>query len=1117
MANDNYTKYMEMLRNPKINKHLLIAEILSSLSFDELQKFKRRMPKMFHGLLKVPKLKRKCFDEVFVKGQVLSKESVDIYGSMTFVLLNNASELNKYIEIKDQLIQATAISSYKEAYSLLDKIEKYVSASMFGTYYGLRLKRLEKGITETTNLYNEIYKINSALRYFTTICLKTSHIDLPIEQDVERLYQSFQGDDEIRDFITATAFPFKKTNGDKWLRLLLATSLIDLYEGFIFQLQCLPKGKLNDEHIRELVTKLAGAIDDIRLQRLYALINNGKTLESFKDITEEIGIIEDYYSGEYNHVIQKGREYLKIHPLCATILNIYHKSCIKMGHMTEDLFSEDSLAGRLHNLHYESITNGPISESCRVLLRSLSIAWHQIPEIKQIYHNFKDLDSEGSIYENYWRYSLLPEIKDALFFNSIEGAVDYLDTSGYNNEFSSVVEILRGAKKDYYNQTRRLLYGFPNSDIHAYRGEIEADEPTPLVMNYAVSQLFKRLIELGSTADAVSLYVRYRIENPHIKIDIEKKEILRLMTDPKDAKIADQLTLSIFYTMIGAETYKRYLAYKRFLKSNKLRRASEIEELNTPKLIYFIGKVVDRAVLNLHILEFETEEDVVNERIELCKKIYTITKDKTYSDEITTLIKEQEVTALAQEVNDSKIHVDVQSLISGELSEVKILFESYLQVDDDLEIYEQESVEGLLNSLQNHNDPKSTIESDELPSVRYKKVIFNLMFLSIRDKFLLDPIYGLDKYLSARIRHGTLLTQLRNHFFAYSLVTNKKTGGDYERNSPWTQHKLATLSDDAQNVINERLLHFTMWLDDQLKAIKDEVIQIKTERIKGAPKGLFDYSFEKMANLINELGGHTYDSFEAFVYSAVDLLWKWTGLVLESVRNFFRQYEEMVLKMLTELQIDVIRAMQDAPLLIAIFKDAITDCRRDFQTDIAVVTDWFKLEQSKVRTFNVRQAVDTSLAVINKMNQNALAFSKISITDNSTYNGKRFNAIHDIFHDMMNNILGYEAKRPHCKGKSEINIARKGNKLRIIVSNPIDDIDIQELERIVEAQKNIPELIASGKTRHENNSGCIKIYSTVMYTLGSGNRYENVIENNRFSAHIEIDTKNLQYNEDTDS
>lgn len=124
MANLNYTKYIGMLRDPKVNKHLLIAEVLSSFSFDELQTFKRRMPKMFHSLLKVPKLRRKCFDDVFVKGRVLSKESVDIYGSMAFIVLNNASELNNYLKIKNQLIHATAIGSYNDAYSLLDKIER---------------------------------------------------------------------------------------------------------------------------------------------------------------------------------------------------------------------------------------------------------------------------------------------------------------------------------------------------------------------------------------------------------------------------------------------------------------------------------------------------------------------------------------------------------------------------------------------------------------------------------------------------------------------------------------------------------------------------------------------------------------------------------------------------------------------------------------------------------------------------------------------------------------------------------------------------------------------------------------------------------------------------------
>ena len=118
---------------------------------------------------------------------------------------------------------------------------------------------------------------------------------------------------------------------------------------------------------------------------------------------------------------------------------------------------------------------------------------------------------------------------------------------------------------------------------------------------------------------------------------------------------------------------------------------------------------------------------------------------------------------------------------------------------------------------------------------------------------------------------------------------------------------------------------------------------------------------------------------------------------------------------------------------------------------------------------------------------------------------------------MMNNILGYETIRPNLKGKGNIQISNVDGKLSIILSNPVGASDINELKRVIEEQKNFPSLIAGGKTRRENNSGCVKIYSTVMYTLGSGNYYENKLENGSFVAHILINDSNLIYYEDTDS
>lgn len=1117
MGQTNVNKYISLLSNQRVNKFNLIAEVLSTLSFDELQAFKRKTPVIYKGLLMVSYLKRKNFADIFTKGKVLWKDAKDLYGAIAFVILNNAKEINHYIQLKEKLDFAAATQQYKEAYVLLDQIEKEVSVSMMGTYYLLKLTRLDKGITVSTQLYNKICKENGVLSYISNIAFKSASVDLPFETEIEGKYRAIRGEGEISDFFTTFAFPFKQTKDFTWMRLLIYTSLIDLYEGYIFQLHCLSNDELKTASQKRMIKELASIIQDKRLHRLYALTNNGSTLPGFVDYAEERDLIERYYLGDYNYVFTKGQNYLKRNPLEPTIIDVFYKSCIKLDQVPEDIYSDESLAGRIHNFYAMALMNDDISEACRVQLRSICIAWYMIPSLRQIYQSFYDIESkrEGSIYKNHWRYSLVPEIRDSLFFNNDQEALEYLDASGYIMGHSAQTDILERKKEDIFNQTYKLLYGFTDYEIQTYRNEIEEGEHTPLITGCVTSQLFDRLIKTGQYAEAISLYVKCRLDNPFIVIHIDRHEIGKLLTDKEDSKIPNQLEMAVFYTMIGAEVYKRYLAYKRYLKQAHLKRASEIDDISAPALLYFIGMVADRNVLTLHVAEFDKEEDIANERIELCKKLFKATNEKKYADEITTLIKEQEVMALAQQVNDSKIHVDVQSLINSGLSNEKLLFDTYSDIDENLEMYEQKNMKGVLEYLKKQYEGKTVLVKIELPTVKYKRVLFRQMVLSIRDKFLFDPIYGLDKYLSARIRHGTLITQLRNHFLSHSLVTNKKEGGDYQRTNLWTQRRYAVLTETKKEAINERMLQFTIWLDEQLKEVKDEKIQIKTERTDGNEKGLFDYSEEYMAAMIDNLETNTYDSFEAFVQSTIDLLWKWTNFVLELIRDYFQQYEEMVVEEMTRLQSDIVALMGDSTTLINNFKDAITTCRTEFQSDISVVTSWFKPEKSNVRFFTIQQAVDTSLSVINKINQNALSFCNVTINDNSKYSGDYFNAIHDIFHDMMNNILGYEGKRPNLRGKGTICITNTSDRLKIEVSNPVDELDVEELNKVIENQKNIPTLIASGKTRRENNSGCVKIYSTVMYTLGIGNKYMNILEEGNFVAQIEINTKKLIYHEDT--
>ncbi len=1112
----NISYYISYLSKGRVDRTALLLEVLSVFEYADLVRFKKQVPHTFHGLLKLPYLKRTSFGDLIRKGKSISPFVKDIYGALTFIIQQNADIINRYVELKDKLDLATTVMKYEEAYGLLKQIESEVSVSMTTTYYRLKLTRLDKGINECTQLYNTICKENEALVYITSMALKSSSTDIPFDAEIEQAYKTLNAPDDIRGLFVAFAFPYKDFPGNRWMRLLTQTSIIDLYEAFILQLYKLEPTQLNNGHLKTLITVLASEIHDTKLLRLNSLLH-GDTVVLDPSISErERIIIDDYYNGNYSAVIDNGGRYLKDNPLNSTIIDLYNRSSVRNDYMQDNLFSEGSLATMLCNFSLLGSLNEDFSEMFRIRLRDLCMAWYTIPCMRHLYNLYTDIENTrtGSMYHRFWSYSPTAEIRDASFYETEKESINYLQSSGYDINNSAQIAILKESKEDVFNQTNRFLRGVRIEDVDAMRNVVEQGGMTPIILDALVSQLFELMISSFRFDEAISLYVDYKLKHPFSKVYIDKNRIVTELTDEADRRIANQQELAAFYTMIGSDTYKRYLAYKRYLKQQGVIKASEISRRDDVLYLYFIGRVADRSVLMLHVRAFDTDDDVSIERIELCKKAFTLSGNKAYADEITSLIKEQEIKTLAQQVNDSKIHVDVQSLLNGEFESERLLYNAYREVDDNIEIIEQQGLEPLLNYMQDQHQDKMKSSRNEPSAVRLKMVLFRQMVLNVREKFLFDPRFGLDKYLSARIRHGALITQLRNHFLSYGLVTNKKEGGDYVRESRWTQRRDAYLSDNAKSLVDDRLLQFTKWLDEQLRIIKEERIQIWTERNDDKVDGLFNYSEELMSSQIDALGEKSFESFDVFLHATIQLLWEWTNTRLESVRLFFTDYQQLVLKEMDKLQNDVIPLMSSTQVA-ADFKDTITHCRTDFQNDILVVTSWFKPERSKVVFFTVRQAVDTSLSVINRINQDKLSFRVKSINDNTRYKGDYFNAVHDIFHDMMNNILQYEAKRPSLKGKGEIHISKEKECLIIEVSNPVDPRDSKQIMQILAEQQDFPALIAGGKTRRENNSGCVKIYSTVICTLGGDSQYNNQLRNGSFIARIRIDTNNMKYNENS--
>lgn len=121
--------------------------------------------------------------------------------------------------------------------------------------------------------------------------------------------------------------------------------------------------------------------------------------------------------------------------------------------------------------------------------------------------------------------------------------------------------------------------------------------------------------------------------------------------------------------------------------------------------------------------------------------------------------------------------------------------------------------------------------------------------MCLRDRFLSDPKYGLDFFLSTRIRHGTLVNQIRHEFQAHNLVTNIGENNQYKDDEFWT-NDMKLQDDEKKYYVRQCLKQFSASLDAYIFRLKDEVIQIKTELINTNKKAAFDFSLSQIDSYI---------------------------------------------------------------------------------------------------------------------------------------------------------------------------------------------------------------------------------------------------------------------------
>jgi hypothetical protein len=534
------------------------------------------------------------------------------------------------------------------------------------------------------------------------------------------------------------------------------------------------------------------------------------------------------------------------------------------------------------------------------------------------------------------------------------------------------------------------------------------------------------------------------------------------------------------------------VSYDEILNKLGITRPSEITKIISPDewnpyYTYFLAEVCIPNVMD-RSLAFDLYDDVLKERCFICSDLIKIDPDneEKYEKEINSITGSMLMQRMKNKVEKGKIYVDIDG-VKAILN--KDLFDSFERFQD----YQKHSLEELyvrvINALSNAED-------DNGPVVIYLNEDSLLMDIvkKARDVFVADNKYGLDGYLSVRIRHGTLESQLRSCFEKLKLVTTKDLNGTYQENHTWLNKRIGS-QEDAQKVFS-LFASFSEDIDEIINKIKKTMLQINTED-KNA-NGLFDFSISQDdISLIRSRMGPDI-SFDGFLGIIIGFLMDMTDYNLKRIRTAFtNEIYHLFEASVNQLQVGINEFSNIVE--IAKLNDQLATARTDIYNELGRIAEWFKFNRpDDYPDYPLSIALDVSEDIISSFDS-SFALDDSDVDENIQLKGMTLVSIVEILKILFDNIIkhGTEADK-----KATVSAIQDNNTVIITVSNKV--VELNE-ERIADISSRLHQWDKTDAISHEGGSGLLKIKKILSVDLNCRNDVEICKSDNIFSVVITAD------------
>lgn len=849
-------------------------------------------------------------------------------------------------------------------------------------------------------------------------------------------------------------------------------SLIDQY--VIFK-EILLENDLNNisNSLKELILDLAKKTDDFELTSIL----EGQT-ESNKDV---LHIVSEYTNGNYKFVIEKIQNLIENNDInYFGLIEIYARSKI----YTKELINNNSF--------FEMLAN-----DFSKVLQCDKNSFEKIDYLMRICFKFKLESWAKSI--NFHLISSLEEVHDGSMLEMVRLQTRIL--GGVNTPKASV--------SDYVFQSLYLAEGsIPEHRLLKYKNQLYKDiverKSIPIISDYIKIQS-RKLINDGNYVDAINFCIKEYLSNNITVIYLPLTELCNQIESISKSDNETYISCLVIYDIMSRAINNNFEE----MKADLFEELMEFNDSHRPSMIfskgdyseiesYFLNYICIPSQLD-NLRGFISNDDVVHERVIILDLLINAQVEgseyiKIEKDNVLeTLFSEK----LRAKIESGKLFVDVQSLISKRKHIYSAFYDQARELKGGVELMPLGD-----DSKMNSEDIFHIKKGNAVASSKKMELLFTI-FRTIVIDFALNENFGLDKYLSAEIRHIVFTTQLRSCFEKTKLVTIKKDG-EYLSNSYWLD-KYKYVNSQIVNKIDSELKGFSSKIDSILGEV-NESFRVEVQDLDS--KHVFNYlayhtRLVRVSEILKISG-----SPDEFLNNLLSYMWELTAKNARKAQDNINDYLAVkVFAYLDALEQGINSVKQNAAVVDLM--QEIKNARTLFTNEIEIVLNWFRFvgsDDSKTleRLAVVIEATMASFDSIYGHKYKKPVFPQIISDVYLTYREAR-----SLF------ISLFTALENACKygnpNHQVLMIHRKSEEINVIeISNKLIGMSERQAQELIINEKGKWKEEYSMLNIKEGGTGLYKIYSTLK-SASEGFSFDINTKKGCFFASVELKNENFSY------